>query len=68
MVVPLCKTANTPIHGFLLHERLKNLDLDICFISMKVVALKANGAFRCSLQVATLLVLPRHVGPKEEQL
>lgn len=32
------------------------------------VALKANGAFRCSLQSVTPLVLPRRSGPKEEQL
>lgn len=46
LIVPLCKTANAPIHGFLLPKSLKNLNLDVRFTSVKVCGSESKWCFQ----------------------
>ena len=67
LLVPLYKTANAPIHGFTLHKSVKNLNVDISFTCMRVYGSESRWCSQIQfVELESQLVLPRHMGPKEE--
>lgn len=64
LIVPLCKTANAPIRGFLLHKSLKNLNLDIRFTSMKVCGSESKWCFQMQFTECDSACVTQTLGTK----